>query len=49
LQNNNILVAEESGFRNGMPIDIAVLKVTESVSKSINQKMHGGGIFKEQG
>jgi hypothetical protein len=45
LQNNNILVSEQFGFRKGMCIEDAAFKLTDSVSKSINKDMHVGGIF----
>jgi hypothetical protein len=41
LQNNNILVTEQFGFKSGLSIEDAAFKLT----KSINRKMHVGGIF----
>jgi hypothetical protein len=37
LQNNNILVPEQFGFRKWMFIEDAAFKLTESVSKSLNK------------
>jgi hypothetical protein len=42
---NNISVPEQFGFRQGKSPDNAAFKLTDSVFKSINQKMHVGGIF----
>jgi hypothetical protein len=39
LQNNNILVPEEFGFRKGMSTEDATFKLADSVSKSRNEKM----------
>jgi hypothetical protein len=44
-QSNNVLVPEQFGFRKGISIENAAFKLTDSVLKSINQKMHVGGIF----
>jgi hypothetical protein len=41
MHTNNILVPEQFCIRQGN----AALKLTNSVLKSINQKMHAGGIF----
>jgi hypothetical protein len=38
LQNNNILVPEQFGFRKRMPIEDAAFKLTDCVSKPINKK-----------
>jgi hypothetical protein len=38
LQNNNILVPEQFGFRKGMSIENASFKLTDSILKSINKK-----------
>jgi hypothetical protein len=43
--NKYILVPEQSGLRKGMSIEDAAFKLTNSVSKSINKKMHVSGIF----
>jgi len=42
---NNILVREQYSFRKGILTEEAAFRLTDSVLKSINQKMHGGGIF----
>jgi hypothetical protein len=39
LQNNNILVPEYFGSRKGMSVEDAAVKLTESVSESINKKI----------
>jgi hypothetical protein len=41
----NTLVPEQFGFMQGKSIDNATFKLTNSVLKSVNQKMHVGGIF----
>jgi hypothetical protein len=45
LQTNNILVPEQFGFRNGISTENAAFKLTDSVLTSLDQQMHGGGIF----
>jgi hypothetical protein len=45
LQTNNIQVPEQFGFRKGISSENAVFKLTDSVLKSINQKIHVGGIL----
>jgi hypothetical protein len=45
LQTNNILVPEQFGFRKGMSNENTAFKLTDSVLKSLNQKMHVGEIF----
>ena len=45
LHTNNILVKEHYGFRKGISTEDATLRLTDSVFKSINKKMHFGGIF----
>jgi hypothetical protein len=45
LQTNNVLVPEQSGFRKGIDTENVAFELTDSVLKSINQIMHGGGIF----
>jgi hypothetical protein len=45
MHNNNALLPEQFGFRQGNSIENAAFKQTDSVLKSINQKMHVGGIF----
>jgi len=42
---NNILVTEQYGFRKGISTEDAAFRLTDSVFKSINQKMHVGRIF----
>jgi hypothetical protein len=42
---NNILVREEYGFRKGTLTENPAFRLTDSILKSINQKMHIGGIF----
>jgi hypothetical protein len=42
---NNMLVLEQFGFRKGVSIEDAACKLTDNVLKSINKKMHVGGIF----
>jgi hypothetical protein len=39
------LVLEQFGFRKGVSTEDAAFKLTDNVLKSINQKMHVGGIF----
>jgi len=45
LQTNNILVPEQYAFRKGMSLEDAAFRLTDSVLKSFNQKLHVGGIF----
>jgi hypothetical protein len=45
LQTNNILVPEQFRFRKGISTENAAIKLIDNVLKSINQKMHVGGIF----
>jgi hypothetical protein len=45
MHTNNILAPEQFGFRQGKSTDNAAFKVTNSLLKSVNQKMHVGGIF----
>jgi hypothetical protein len=42
---NNILVTEQYSFRKGVSYDNDAFRLTDSVFKSINQKMIVGGIF----
>jgi len=42
---NNILVTEQCDFRKGISTEDAAFKLTDSVYKSINQKINFGGIF----
>jgi hypothetical protein len=43
--NNNRLVTEWYGFREGISTGNAAFRVSDSVFTSVNQKMHVGGIF----
>jgi hypothetical protein len=45
LQTNNILVPAHFGFRKGIATENAAFKLRDMVLKSVNQKMHVGGIF----
>ena len=45
LHTSNILVTERDGFRNGISTENPAFRLTGSVFKSINKKMHVGGIF----
>jgi hypothetical protein len=45
MQTNDTLVPEQFGFRKGMSTENPAFKLTDSVLKSLNQKMHVGGIF----
>jgi len=45
LQTNNILAPEQYAFRNGMSTEDAAFRLTDSVLKSLNQKLYVGGIF----
>jgi hypothetical protein len=42
LQTNNRLVPEQFGFRKGISTENTTFKLTDSVLKSLNQKMHVG-------
>jgi len=42
---NNILVIEQYGCRKGISTEAAAFTQTDRVFKSVNQKMHVGGIF----
>jgi hypothetical protein len=39
------LVTEQYSFRKGISTEDAAFRLTDSVFKSINQKIHVGGIF----
>jgi hypothetical protein len=41
----DVLVADQFAIKKGMVIENAVFKLTDSILKSINKKMHVGGIF----
>jgi hypothetical protein len=45
MHTNNIIVQEEFGFRQQSSTENAAFKLTDNVLKSINKKMHVGGIF----
>jgi hypothetical protein len=45
LQTNNILDVEQFGLRKGISIENATFKLTYILLKSINKKMHVGGMF----
>jgi hypothetical protein len=47
LHANNILVPEQHGFRKGISTENAAVRLTDSVFKSLNQKIHVGGIFSD--
>jgi len=42
---NNIQVTEQCGFRKWVSTEDAAFKPTDSVYKSLNQKINVGGIF----
>jgi hypothetical protein len=45
MHSNNILVPEQFGFGQGKSTENVAFKLTDSVLKSVNQKMHVVGIF----
>jgi len=45
MHTNNIVVLGLFGFRQGGSTENAAFKLTDSICKSINQKMHVDGIF----
>jgi hypothetical protein len=45
LHTNNVLVTEQYGFSKGISNEGAAFRRTDSVFKSINQKMYVRGIF----
>jgi hypothetical protein len=45
LHKKNILITELCGFRKGISTEDAAFRLTDSVFKPINHKMHVGGIF----
>jgi hypothetical protein len=47
IHTNNILVPEQFGFRQGKSRENAAFKLTNSTHKSIKQKKHVGGIFRD--
>ena len=42
---NNILVPKQYALRKGMSTEVAAFSLTDSILKSLNQKLHVGGIF----
>jgi len=40
LHTNNILITEQYSFRKGISTEAAALRLTDSVFKSVNQKMN---------
>jgi hypothetical protein len=42
---NNILVPEQHAFRKGMSTEDAAFKLTDTVFRSLNRKLHVGEIF----
>jgi sarcosine oxidase/L-pipecolate oxidase len=44
LRANNILVSEQFGFRKGIATEYAAFKLKDCILKSLNQKVHVGGI-----
>jgi hypothetical protein len=44
MHTNNILVPKQFGFRHGKSTENAAFKLTDSILKSVNQKIHVGGI-----
>jgi hypothetical protein len=45
LHTNNILVPEQHGFTKGTSTENAAFRLTDSIFKSLHQKIHVGGIF----
>jgi hypothetical protein len=45
MHTNNILVPGRFGFRKGKSTENAAFQPKDNVLKSVNQKMHVGGIF----
>ena len=45
LYTNNILVPEKYAFRKGMSTEDVAFRLTDSILKSLNQKLHVGGNF----
>ena len=45
MHTNNILVTKQYSFRKGISTEDAAFRLTCSVFKPVNQKMHVGGIF----
>ena len=45
LYTNNILVQEQHAFRKGMSTEDVAFRLTDSVLRYLNQKLHFGGIF----
>jgi hypothetical protein len=45
LHTNNVLVTERYGFRIDISTEDAAFRLTDSVFKYVNQRLHVGGIF----
>jgi hypothetical protein len=45
MHTNNILVPKKFGFRQGRSTENGTFMLTDRVFKSVNQKMHVGGIL----
>ena len=45
LNTHNILAPEQHAFKRGMSTEDAAFRLTDNVLKSLNQKLHVGGIF----
>jgi hypothetical protein len=45
LKANYVLVPKQFGFRKGISTKNAAFKLKDCILKSLNQKMHVGGIF----
>jgi hypothetical protein len=45
LHSNNIVLIEQYSFKKGISTAAAAFRLTDSVFKSANQKVHVGGIF----
>jgi hypothetical protein len=49
LHTNNILVTERYGFRIGLSTEDAAFRLTDSVFKCVNQRLHVGRMFCDLG
>jgi hypothetical protein len=45
IHTNSVLVPEQFGFGQGSYTENAAIKLTDGLFKSVNKKMHVGGIF----
>lgn len=45
LHTDSVLAPEQHAFRKGISTEMATFRLTGSVFKSLNQKIHVGGIF----